>query len=121
MCGIVGIQFLNDNRPEKAREFIENLLLQSKIRGLHATGAAASVGGEIRVLKAAVPAQKFLLMPEWAAFHVDAAGGILNSIISPVGGYRVSSFGNKAMDPRRTRQTISACPSLLSIAHKLAR
>jgi hypothetical protein len=68
MCGIVGIQFLNDNRPEKAREFIEHLLLQSKIRGLHATGAAASVGGEIRVLKAAVPAQKFLLMPEWAAF-----------------------------------------------------
>ena len=53
MCGIVGVQFLNDNRPEKAREFIEHLLLQSKIRGLHATGAAASVGGEIRVLKAA--------------------------------------------------------------------
>lgn len=68
MCGIIGIQFVNKNRPEKAREFIEHLLLESKIRGLHATGAAAAVGGEIRVLKAALPAQKFLQVPEWAAF-----------------------------------------------------
>jgi hypothetical protein len=68
MCGIVGIQFVRDDRPERAREFIEHLLRQSKIRGLHATGAAAVVGGEIRVLKAAVPAQKFLQMPEWADF-----------------------------------------------------
>jgi hypothetical protein len=68
MCGILGIQFVNKSRPDKAREFIEHLLLQSKIRGLHATGAAATVGEEIRVLKAALPAQKFLRMPEWAAF-----------------------------------------------------
>ncbi|HET9409073.1 MAG TPA: hypothetical protein VFO39_17650 [Candidatus Sulfotelmatobacter sp.] len=68
MCGIIGIQFVSESWPEKAREFIEHLLLQSKIRGLHATGAAALVGGEIRVLKSAVPAPKFLRAPEWAAF-----------------------------------------------------
>lgn len=68
MCGILGYQFTNAKRPEKAREFIEHLLQQSKIRGLHATGAAALVGKEIRVLKAPVPAPKFLQAPEWTAF-----------------------------------------------------
>jgi glutamine phosphoribosylpyrophosphate amidotransferase len=71
MCGIFGYQFLGNDRCSDTslyRKFVEELLLQSKIRGLHATGVAFTENGKFVVCKAPLPADKFITQGEWERF-----------------------------------------------------
>jgi Alpha-glutamyl/putrescinyl thymine pyrophosphorylase clade 2/Glutamine amidotransferase domain len=74
MCGIIGYQFIDGKRPVDTsicRAFLEQLLIQSKIRGLHATGVAYLEDAKLAVCKAPLPADKFLQQPEWDCFIAE--------------------------------------------------
>src|SRR5581483_4752783 len=71
MCGIIGYQFVDGKRAENpllSRTLIQALLLESKARGLHATGLAYLDERRFRVCKAPLPADQFIETPEWQSF-----------------------------------------------------
>ena len=74
MCGIVGYQFIDGERPADRllhQRFLEQLLLLSKVRGLHATGFVFLEDGRFCVRKAPVPADKFIQQREWECLMSD--------------------------------------------------
>lgn len=62
MCGIVGVI---GESPDKIREAVVKLLLQSQIRGKHATGISYVKDGKIVTIKKPIPAMEFIeLIPK---------------------------------------------------------
>jgi glutamine phosphoribosylpyrophosphate amidotransferase len=58
MCGVVGVKL---RRPgDDDLELIKRLFLETKIRGLHATGIAWAEQGKVQIVKEPLPADKFL-------------------------------------------------------------
>lgn len=58
MCGVIGASF--KFATEEDAELVERVILQSKIRGLHATGITYLKNGELHTVKGSVPADEFL-------------------------------------------------------------
>jgi len=58
MCGVIGA--LIQNPTAKDFEAIRNVFLESKIRGMHATGMSVIFNNKIMTFKEAVPADRFV-------------------------------------------------------------
>lgn len=69
MCGILGYKLLNGDHAPEALEFFEQLLLQSQIRGKHASGVSFVMGDEeprIYTFKQSVPASMLVQSEYWS-------------------------------------------------------
>ena len=58
MCGVIGASFTDVGAYEI--ELVENLILESRIRGRHATGVSYVKGGVVYTIKEHLPADEFL-------------------------------------------------------------
>lgn len=65
MCGLAGYKVLKNGRPYQAIRVFEAVLLQSQIRGRHATGVAYVLEGEVHSVSLPVPAKGFLEHKYW--------------------------------------------------------
>jgi hypothetical protein len=104
MCGIIGIKFQSNQRPAGAVEFIEQLLLESKSRGCHATGAAFVEAGQIHVHKQPLPADQFIATPEWRSLRATLPQTMLLHT-------RYSTSGIST-DPRNNQPIATSCVAL---------
>lgn len=66
MCGIAGYKVLKRGNASKAIAVFEQIMLQSQIRGKHATGVAWVEYGQFVSVKSKVPAKEFLNSAQWA-------------------------------------------------------
>lgn len=73
VCGIVGMKLLNQDHAKEAMAFVEQLLIQSEIRGKHATGFATlsrkGTGHVVSVTKNSIPASEFVKSSNWRVLH----------------------------------------------------
>lgn len=67
MCGIVGMQ----SRSRINKDVVEKLLIQTSIRGMHATGVSKVVDEKLSTLVLPLPADKFIQSDEWKSFSSD--------------------------------------------------
>ena len=89
MCAVIGYQLLNQSHVPEVMDFIEQLLLQSQIRGKHATGMAYASAGVIICYKQPVPATEFVQSVEWQAFKkVHPVSAILHCRYSTSGDWQ---------------------------------
>lgn len=58
MCGVIGASFADVGAYEI--ELVDNLILESRIRGRHATGVSYVKGGVVHTIKEHLPADEFL-------------------------------------------------------------
>ena len=58
MCAIIGV--IIDNPTDGELNLIKQVFLESRIRGMHATGISFTHNGEVRTIKEATPAQEFV-------------------------------------------------------------
>ena len=85
MCGVIGYKW-DGTEPKSMRRFIEHLLVRSQMRGRHATGIAWAENGHLYATKDSVPADEFILTPEWNQLMTDPpASAILHTRYSTSG------------------------------------
>jgi len=65
MCGIAGFKLAPGGNLDKAFEVFEHLLVQSQIRGKHATGVSWVRGTKVVAAKAPMPAEDFIKSDKW--------------------------------------------------------
>lgn len=58
MCAIIGVVL--DNPSSDELESVKRVFLESRIRGMHATGISFIKNGEVRTIKEAIPADEFI-------------------------------------------------------------
>ena len=87
MCGIAGWKTLDGARLSKAgMQFMEAVLLESQIRGKHATGFAYASEGALHSAKAPLPADEFIFTEDWQRFmRKRPAAAILHTRYSTSG------------------------------------
>lgn len=73
MCGIIGVS----QTTNIEKKFVEDLLLQTSIRGTHATGVSKIKDGKIETLKLPISAKEFVTTPEWGEFSTELGNIII--------------------------------------------
>jgi Alpha-glutamyl/putrescinyl thymine pyrophosphorylase clade 2/Glutamine amidotransferase domain len=115
MCGIVGIQFLSNRRQPKAKEFVEQLFLESKIRGCHASGVAFVDAGQINAYKQPLPANEFIKTAEWKSLNATLPQTVLLHTRYSTSGVCTDSRNNQ---PLATRSLALAHNGIISMAEQ---
>lgn len=65
MCSILGYKVLKHGDPTKAIPLFEAMLVQSQVRGKHATGVSWVSEGKVKIFKSPVPAKDFIGTMKW--------------------------------------------------------
>jgi glutamine phosphoribosylpyrophosphate amidotransferase len=73
MCGVIGISL--DEVSESDLSLIQNVFLESMIRGKHATGVSYLKDGAIHTIKEPIPANEFVEKYDFHDF-IDSKGGM---------------------------------------------
>lgn len=117
MCGIIGFRQLCGEQPHpEFMGFLEALLVESQIRGKHATGVAWAHAGKIRCVKAPVDAETFITDSSeggWQEFRAaNPAAAILHTRYSTSGDWQT----NANNQPLKTNQLAVVHNGLVSMA-----
>ena len=84
MCGIIGVTLHNPTDEEL--ESVKRVFLESRIRGMHATGISFVKNGEVRTIKEAIPANEFV-----ASYMDDMSQFVENDKLVMIGHCRYST------------------------------